>query len=204
MKKIILFSLIALVITGCNIGQQSKEIKTLADCKYSIIAVNNIFISGTDVQKLIANQNINLTNIPSLALGFLSKNIPLNANLVIGISNPTDNYAAINYFDYEILVNKQIFTEGTVDQRIDIGPKETKEVNFDLNTNIYKFLVNDSIRNNIQDFIIATKTQAEQKALITIRIKPAIYVGEQLVKYPGFIDIKEELSSSLLKRDPFD
>src|SRR5690606_41997886 len=55
------------------------------------------------------------------------------------------------------------FAEGTVDQRIDISPNETKEVDFQLNTNIYKFLVNDSIRNDIQEYITATQQQLEKK-----------------------------------------
>ena len=87
-------------ICACSIGQQAKEIKTLADCKYTITSVEDIYISGTNIEKLIDDQDINLTNIPSLALGFLSKNIPLRANLHVAIDNPTDNAASINYFDY--------------------------------------------------------------------------------------------------------
>jgi len=198
MKRIALFYCIIFFFASCGIGKQTQELKTLADCKYSIVEVNNVLLSGTNVQEIIANRNINLGSIPSLALGFISKNIPLKADLIISIENPTNNHAAINYFDYEILVNQQNFTEGTVDKKINIAPKEITEVDLALSANIYKFLVNDSVRNDIQTFISATQNQSEAKALITIRIKPAIYVNEQLVKYPGFIDIEHELDNSLL------
>jgi len=200
MKKITFFALLVLFVTGCNISQQAKEIKTLADCRYTIVGVDNIFVSGTDVKKIIANRDMNLGSIPSLALGFISKNIPLKADLKIGITNPTSNHAAINYFDYEILVNKQRFTEGTVNERINIAPDETIEVDFPLNTNIYQFLVNDSIRNDIQEFITAASNQSEVKSTITLRIKPAIYIGDEIIKYPGFIDIEKEINSSLFFR----
>src|SRR5690606_19146496 len=197
MRKLLIFSLVTLLITGCNISQQAKEIKTLTDCLYTIKSVDNIIVSGTDVNKIIEDRNFSMGSIPSLALGFLSKNIPLKADVTIEITNPTENFAAINYFDYELLLDEQVFTEGTVNQRINIGPNETTEVTLPLNTNVYKFLINDSVRANIQTFVNATQNQSEAKTIITLKIKPAIYVGEKIVKYPGFIDIKKELSNSL-------
>ncbi|WP_118195307.1 NDR1/HIN1-like protein [Albibacterium indicum] len=185
-------------LAGCSIGQQAKEIKTLADCKYTLTGVDDVFISGTDVQKLIENRDFALTNSPSLALGFLSKNIPLRANLHVTIDNPTDNAASINYFDYEILVNNHSFTEGTIDQEIHIQPKEEQQVELAFNANIYEFLKNDSIRNDIQNFILASSRGVEQKASVTLKIKPAIVIKDKLFKYPGFISINRELNSNLL------
>ena len=185
-------------LAGCSIGQQAKEIKTLADCKYTRTGVDDVFISGTDVQKLIENRDFALTNSPSLALGFLSKNIPLRANLHVTIDNPTDNAASINYFDYEILVNNHSFTEGTIDQEIHIQPKAEQQVELAFNANIYEFLKNDSIRNDIQNFILASSRGVEQKASVTLKIKPAIVIKDKLFKYPGFISINRELNSNLL------
>lgn len=195
--SIVLF-LITLAGYSCSVGQQAKEIKTLADCKYTITRVDDIFISGTNIQKLINNRDINLTNMPSLALGFLSKSIPLRANIHVAIDNPTDNAASIEYFDYEILVNNHSFTQGTVDQEIHILPHGKEDVELAFQTNIYDFLKNDSIRNDIQNFILASETGTEQKASVTLKIKPAIVIGDKLFKYPGFISINRELSSNVL------
>jgi|SRR5690606_3684944 len=194
----IILTLVAVFLSACSIGQQAKEIKTLADCKYTITAVEDIYISGTNVQKLIENRDFALTNSPSLALGFLSKNIPLRANLHVTIDNPTDNAASINYFDYEILVNNHSFAEGTIDQEIHILPKNEQEVELAFNTNVYEFLKNDSIRNDIQNFILASSRRVEQKASVTLKIKPAIVINDKLFKYPGFISIDRELNSNLL------
>ncbi len=197
MKGIISFSLMLLILTGCGVGQQAKEMKTLADCTYQIVKINSIHISGTDVQQLISKKDMSLTNIPSLALGFLNKNIPLKADLTIEISNPTSNYAAINYFDYEILINKQKLTQGSINQRIDVAPNGVQEVRLELNKNIYEFLVNDSIRHDIQEFIAGTN-QSQKKTIITVRVKPAIIIADQLVHYPSFIDIQREFSNEFL------
>jgi len=189
---------ITVVVASCGIGQQARELKTLADCQYNISRVENITLSGTDVKKLFNRDELNLTGIPSLALGFISKNIPLNADLTLSISNPTENYAAIQYFDYEILINKHSFTEGTVNELIDVAPNETKEVKLPLNSNIYSFLVNDSVRHDIEQFVRATQDRQRKRAVVTIKIKPAILIGEKLLKYHGFIEIDREIDNQLL------
>jgi len=196
MRRVISGVLALLMLAGCGIGQQAQEMKTLADCTYRIVQINSILISGTDVKKLVSERDISLTNIPSLALGFINRSIPLKADLTIEISNPTDNYAAINYFDYEILINKVKLSEGTVDQRIDVAPKAIQEVRLEFSKNIYEFLINDSIRNDIQQFLAGTNPSKE--TFITIRVKPAILIGDQLIHYPGFIDIKREFNNTFL------
>ena len=185
------------VLAGCGIGQQAQEMKTLADCTYRIERINSILISGTNVKELVSKRDLSLTNIPSLALGFISKNIPLKADLIVEISNPTNNYAAINYFDYEILINKTKLAEGSINERIDIAPQGVQELRLAFNKNIYEFLVNDSIRNDIQQFITGNN-QSGRKTSITIRVKPAMLIGDQLVHYPGFIDIQREFTNEFL------
>lgn len=194
----IILVLLTVAFLGCGIGQQAKELKTLADCKYSISRVENITLSGTDVRKLFNREELNLAGVPSLALGFISKNIPLNADLTLSITNPTGNYAAIQYFDYEILINKHSFTEGTVNELIDVAPNETKDVTLPLSSNIYSFLVNDSVRHDIEKFVRATRDKVERTAIVTIKIKPAIMIGDKLLKYPGFIEIDKEIDNRLL------
>src|SRR5690606_13007685 len=190
--------LLMVAFLGCGIGQQAKELKTLADCKYNISRVENITLSGTDVRKLFNRDELNLAGVPSLALGFISKNIPLNADLTLSITNPTGDYAAIQHFDYEILINKHSFTEGTVNELIDVAPNETKEVTLPLSSNIYSFLVNDSVRHDIEQFVRATRDKMERNAIVTIKIKPAIMIGDKLLKYPGFIEIDREIDNRLL------
>jgi len=199
MKRSTFFSILLFLFISCNIGQQAKEIKTLTDCQYSLKDVSNIYISGTNVMETVKRNEFSLGSIPSLALGFISKNIPMKADLSVEITNPTNNSAAINYFDYEILLNDHLFTEGTIDQRVKINASSTTEVIVPISTNVYKFLINDSVRNNIEEFLKAAQNQTEATAIVTLRIKPAIYVGDNIVKYPGFIDVKKELSSSLFE-----
>ena len=117
-------------------NKQAQQIKALEQCDYRLSDINQITIAGTDVKKLVTDQSINLVNLPALALGFLRQDIPLRANLKLEITNPSNSLAAINNFDYIILINKQELVNGTVDQRVSIEPGQTTTVPLLLNSNI--------------------------------------------------------------------
>lgn len=198
MKNIIIICLLAVGLTSCGINKQAQQIKALEQCDYKIKDIDQITIAGTDIRRLVTDQSINLVNLPALALGFLRQDIPLRANLKLEIINPSNSLAAINNFDYIILVNKQELVNGTVDQRVSIEPGQTNTVPLQLNANIYQFLSNQKILEEVTEFLTSAKSGKETKGLVSIKIKPSIMVGGNLVKYPGYITIDKEVSSKIL------
>lgn len=195
----IFFGLLLIVGLGsCSVNKQAQQIKALEKCDYKLLDATNISVAGTDIQKLIKGNNIDLTGLPSLALGYLRKDIPLRANLNLEISNPSNTLAAINNFDYIILINKQEIANGTVDQRVSIEAGQTIRVPVQLNTNIYKFLVDGTVMSDITEFLKANSSGTEKKGMVTLKIRPSIMVGGGLVKYPGYITIDKEVSSKIL------
>ena len=100
MKNLFLACLIILSLGSCGINKQAQQIKALEKCDYRITDATDITIAGTDVRKLIDGKSVNTLSIPGIALGMLRKDIPLRAKLNLEISNPTNNLAAINDFDY--------------------------------------------------------------------------------------------------------
>lgn len=198
MKKITLFALVILFLGSCGINKQTQQIKALENCEYKFLSAENITVAGTDIKKIINEQNVNLANLPSLALGFLRKDVPLKATLNVEISNPTLETAAINNFDYIILVNKEEIANGQVDQSVEIGAKQNIKVPVQLTANIYRFLNNGKTLEDITKFLQAPSNGTTEIGLVTVKIKPSIKVGNELVKYPGYITIDKEISSKVL------
>lgn len=198
MNKIIMICFLAIGLSSCGINKQAQQIKALEQCDYKLNDINQITIAGTDLKKLITDQSISLVNLPALALGFLRQDIPLRASLKLEIINPSNSLAAINNFDYIILVNRQELVSGTVDQRVSIEPGQSTTVPLQLNANIYQFLSNQKILEEVTAFLTSAKNGKETKGLVTIKIKPSIMVGGNLVKYPGYITIDKEVSSKIL------
>ncbi|WP_410220293.1 hypothetical protein [Pedobacter sp.] len=198
MKRILFFSLFILTVTSCSLTKQGQQIRALEKCEYRIMDATDISLAGTDVKKLINGKAVNPVNLPGLALGLLRKDIPLRAKLNLEITNPTGDLAAINNFEYKILINRQEIANGFVDQSVSIGSNQSVKVPLVLNTNVYQFLTDNKIIDDISSFIAGATNGSEKKGLVTLKIKPSIRIGNELVKYPGFITINKEISSKIL------
>ncbi|MHA4896429.1 hypothetical protein ACXZ1K_16875 [Pedobacter sp. PWIIR3] len=199
MKRLILFSLLVIAFSGCGINRQAQQIKALEKCTYRITSAEEIFIGGTNVKKLLENQEINLASLPGLAFGLLRKDVPLKTKLNLEIKNPTGDDASINEFEYKILINNAQLAEGVVNQAVNVLAGQSVVVPVNMDVNLYPFVSNSKVMGEISEFIKGGKNGgAEKKGILTLKIRPSIKVGSTLVKYPGFITIDKEVSSKIL------
>jgi len=198
MKQILFACLIVLSLGSCGINKQAQQIKALEKCDYKLTDATNITVAGTDIRKLMDGKSVNATNIPGIALGLLRKDIPLRAKLNLEITNPSNSLAAINNFDYIVLINRQEVFNGSVEQSVNVGAGQTTQVPVQVNANIYKFLTDNKMLDEIGAFISGATNGSEKKGLVTLKIRPSIKVGSGLVKYPGYITIDKEVSSKIL------
>ncbi|UKT64539.1 hypothetical protein [Pedobacter mucosus] len=199
MKSKLLLFLFTITIFGCGINKQAQQIKALEDCTYKITGVQQVSIAGTDVKQLLEQQNFNLTSLPGVALGFLRKDIPLSANLNLEITNPSAKLAAINQFEYKILVNNTDLAEGVVNQNVSIAQGQTVTVPVKLISNIYGLVSNGNVFNDIINAAQKGSSAKDEKlGLLTIKIKPTFMLGNTPVKYPGYITINKDISSKIL------
>lgn len=183
---------------GCGVNKQAQQIKALEKCKYKILSANNITVGGAELKNIVNAENINLASLPGLAFGLLRKDVPLRGKLNLEISNPTANDAAINEFEYKVLINNQELATGLVNQLVNVARGSKTVVPVDVNLNVYQFLSNKKVVDEVTKFLQAGPNDQEQKGLLTLKIRPSIHVGNSLVKYPGFITIDKEISSKIL------
>lgn len=198
MNKLLSICLLAVTLWSCGINKQAQQIKALEKCTYKIASADQITIAGTDVQRILEKENINLGSLPGLALGFLRKDIPMRAKLNLEITNPTGDLASINEFEYKILINQAEIATGFVNQQVTVEPGQSTIVPVDINANVFPFLSNSKVMDEVARFFKASQSGAEQKGIVTLKIKPSFMVGNSLVKYPGFITIDKEVSSKIL------
>lgn len=198
MKKTLLLCFLTVSIFGCGINKQAQQIKALEDCTYKIKNVNQITLAGSDLGRLINQQDFNLASLPGVALGLLRKDIPLRANLNLEITNPSGNLAAINQFEYKILVNNTDLAEGIVNQAVSIPQGQTVTVPVQMSSNIYGLISNGNVLNDIIKAAQKGAKSDDKLGLLTIKIKPTIMIGNTPVKYPGYITINKDISNKIL------
>ncbi|NQV76064.1 MAG: LEA type 2 family protein [Bacteroidetes bacterium] len=196
MRKYILICILAVIASSCGV---SRKIDVLEKCNYSIKSADSVYLAGKDISKLIKNKKFDLGNLPGLAIALFRKNIPLSANVKISINNPNPKTAVINQFDYIILIKGQELAAGSVDRKISVASGATGIVPVQINSNIYSFLSNGKIMEELIAFMGGTKSGPEEKkGLVTIKIRPSFMIGNKSIKYPGYISIEKELSSKML------
>ena len=198
MKKTLLLCFLTISIFGCGINKQAQQIKALEDCTYKIKNVNQITLAGSDLGRLINQQDFNLASLPGVALGLLRKDIPLRANLNLEITNPSGNLAAINQFEYKILVNNTDLAEGIVNQAVSIPKGQTVTVPVQMSSNIYGLISNGNVLNDIIKAAQKGAKSDDKLGLLTIKIKPTIMIGNTPVRYPGYITINKDISNKIL------
>ena len=198
MKSIIMICLAAITMAGCGVNKQAQQIKALEKCTYKVMSASNVTVGGADVKKMINMQDINLASLPGLAFGLLRKDVPLKARINMEITNPSSSLAAINEFEYKVLINKVDLANGFVNQMVSVEPGQSVVVPVDITANVYQFISNARVMSEISEFLKGGGSGQERKGLVTLKIKPSIKVGNTLVKYPGFITIDKEVSSKIL------
>ena len=165
MKKILLFCLTAIVIQSCGINKQAQQIKALEKCTYKIASADNIYLAGADVKKLLNNGDINITALPGLALGLLRKDIPLKARLNLEIKNPSADAAAINEFEYKILINNQELANGLVKQEVNVKAGGSTIVPVSTEVNIYPFVSNSKVMGEIAEFMKTSANNVDESTV---------------------------------------
>ncbi|MBO0949938.1 hypothetical protein [Fibrella forsythiae] len=192
-----------LLFSQCGVNRQVQQAKMLGKSNYAVRSADNITVAGYDIQEfkdIRQLDEVNPLKYPRIAAGLLSKNIPFRANINLEVVNPTNDLAAINQFDYRLLLDGNELATGAVQQRIEIAPGGGKVlVPIPVNTNAYDLVTNSATRNAFVALVrnLAGSTQAISSR-ITLKIRPTLVIGNKQIKYPGYIDIDKEVTRDLL------
>lgn len=197
MKKYTLLLLLPLtfLLGRCGVNKQIEQAKALGKCRFELVSADSVYLAGVNTKQFEGQDNINLGSLPRLAMGFISKNIPLDARLVLKITNPTAETAAINQFEYKILLKgSEVFT-GYVNHKIEVAPVGGQtRVPIVISTNAYHLITDDQTREAFADLVQNfSGAKNARKTIITIKIKPTLDLGNKEIKYPGYITFDKEI-----------
>ncbi len=183
------------VFMGCGFSNQKEELETLGKCEFNLHKIQSFTIAGTSVNSLIEKKNFDLAQMPQFLLGFMNKELPLDAVLDVEIKNPTAKNAAINQFEYIVLFEGVEIANGTVDKPINAAANKTTIVPVQVKGDVY-----DLIANNGDMFLHFLKGEADAKAKITFKIKPTIHIAGQPVKSPTYFSFDKQITKSMFQK----
>lgn len=199
MKKLLFCAFTAIIISGCGINKQIERAKAFEKCRYEITSADSIYIADLDVRQVFNSKSFDIMKAPRLALALLRKDVPLEGRLNLQIKNPSSALAAINQFEYKILVKNHELASGLIDRIIEVQPNGgVTTVPIRISSNIYNLVSDSKTQREIADFFSGIADgNSEKKSIVTIKIKPTIGIGNKQIKYPGYITIDKEITKKI-------
>lgn len=192
----ILLFFIVLVVSSCQLKDQAEELQALKHCTYEIVSADSIYLSNINVSDLIKENKLDLINAPQLAFSYLQKKMPLNAVVNLKITNPGTQEAAINGFEYIALIKDTEITKGYFDKKISVPPNGgTTIVPVRIDQDVYPLISDPGNQSAVSDFFGSGE---ERKAVITLKIKPSIAIGSEMIKYPDYLTIDKSITNKRL------
>jgi hypothetical protein len=197
MKKIMMFSALALLFSACGINKQVDQLQAFEKCRYEITSADSVYLGNVDVTDLVGKKQFNLANMPGLMLAVLRQDVPLKAKLNLRIQNPAGKVAAINQFEYKILHKNTELATGFVNRKVQVEPGGVTVVPIHVNSNIYDLLSDPKNQKAFADFLAEGKP-SEKKTVLTVKIKPTLDIGNNQIQYPGYITVDKEITNKIL------
>ncbi len=188
------------LFAGCGIQEQANKLVAFEKCKYDFTSVDSMYLAGLNVKQSLTSNGLDLTQTPRLALAILRKDVPLEARVNLQIKNPSAKAAAINEFEYILMIQNHEITAGTVAQAVQVPANGgVTNVPIRISCNLINLISDKNTRNDISDFFSALgSNNSSGKSLVTIKIKPTFGFGSTKIKYPGYITINKDVSKKIL------
>jgi LEA14-like dessication related protein len=195
MRKLLWLLGTVVLFCTCQLKEQAEELSALQNCTYEIISADSVSLANVEISNMVNEHGIDLVNAPALALSYLQKKLPLQAVINLRVTNPGTTEAGINQFEYKVLVQETEVLDGSYDKRVTIAPQSSTVIPVKINRDVYNLISNPANQSAVANFL---DTRTEKKSIITMKIKPAIAVGDRMIHFPDYINLKKEVSNTVL------
>lgn len=176
-----------MVLSACGVKEQADQMQALEKCEYDVVSADSVSLAGIDINKIIGTKGLNIYRAPRLAFAYMQGSVPLRGALGLKITNNGAGIAAINNFDYKILIGSTEILSGTIDKRIEVVPDGGSTfIPIKIDKDIYPLISNPENQRAVNKFL-TSKTPDSTRILI--KIKPRIFIGDKSIEYPSYIDI---------------
>ena len=196
-KVIVATLLLSCSLTSCNvllgILSDLSSVANLANCEYDLKNVTDVTVAGVSV-KNVTNGDISALDIAKLSAAILSKKVPLQMNVNVGVTNPTTTNAALTALDWKCEIDGKEFINGSSTQKYTITPSSTTTVVLPVSADVYEIFSQgglDALKNFVGSF-----QNDGTSSKVAIKIKPTVDVAGTPVQSSRFIPLEKKTGNS--------
>ena len=123
-RQSILFAIITLLLSSCEMLRQIEEMKTLSKCEFRIHTVTDIQLAGINISKIQSLTDIRPPDILQLTNAAFNNQLPLNFILNLQVNNPNQQVASINHLEWILFIDEMQMLNGAIRETFSAGPGE--------------------------------------------------------------------------------
>jgi LEA14-like dessication related protein len=192
MKKLIALVAVCLICVSCDVMNQVAETANLVrKCKFSLDNVQNVTLAGINL-KNINTSSLTATNVAKLGAALLTKNLPLNMTVNVGIQNPTTKPASLNAMDWKVAIDNVDRVSGTTNKKVSVPSKSKTAMPLSFNINTYDVFSKDGI-SAVKNFVSSFSQKDATSSRVAIKVNPTVAIGSQSLKL-GYMTLSKQVN----------
>jgi len=113
----------------------------------------------------------------------------------VEVKNPGPALAAVSYIEWIAYIDNVEISSGRIDDRVEIPANGgTAIVPIHIESDLFEYLQGDSPKTML-NFALNLVDAGGQPTRLSLKIKPAVYIGSKLVRAPDYFTISKEFTS---------
>lgn len=197
MRKVVLMISIGLAtfLSSCDVLQQVSQMATFAKCDFRLESVQQLTLSGVNVQNVKKASDLNLFDYGKLATSVATQQFPLDFTLNLEARNPNTSAAAMTKIDWILLIDNIEMTRGSLDKQVSVPANNGTTIipmnmHFDL-----KQVLSGKSADAIINFGLNLAGAGNKPTRFTLQMKPTLSVAGIPVTYPGYLNVSTDFTS---------
>lgn len=192
-KKTLIVLFVTLGLTSCEVLNQVAQMANFANCKFNFNSVDHIQMLGVNLSKGMSKNDLNATQLLSLANALMNKKLPVTFNVNVDVNNPNAIAASMAKMDYIVSLNGKEVISTTMNQSVSVGPNSNSVVSIPITTDLFQLFSGESA-DAIVNLAFKLAGASSQPVNVGLKVKPYISINGQQLAYPDYITMNKVLN----------
>ena len=192
LKKTLIILFVTMGLASCEVLNQVAQMANFANCSFDFNSLNPIQMLGVNLSQGMSQNDLNASQLLSLANAIMNKQLPVTFNVNLDVKNPNSIAASMAKMDYIISLNGKEVVSTTLNQSVSVPANSTNVVTIPIRTDLFQLFSGESA-DAIVNLAFKLAGASSNPVNIGIKVKPYITIGNQQLAYPDYITINRTL-----------
>lgn len=184
--------LLLILLTGCGVARQVEEAKSFSRCEFRFVKVEQVIVGDVDVTYVKSLKDLSFKKMTKLVEAASQSQLPLDMTVAIEATNPNPKKAALNALEWISLVDQEEIGRGALETRVEVPAQ---------GVTIFPVHVTADLKGRggsaeaLLNLAFNLSGEGRKTSDILFKIKPTIEIAGVPIPYPGYIEIRREVTA---------